>query len=140
MERLSTLFSFLLSFFFLNSLLLSCEKGTGEFLIKGTITDDTFNQGLQGATASLYKVPIGTSDEQFVKSIVLPTNGTYEFVVPREKMERYILRVSKDLYFPLELSIYRQLLWPGLNFISRTIIQQPWIIFATLNKRVWQAA
>ena len=106
MERLSTFFSFLLTIVFLNSLLLGCEKGTGEFLIKGTITDDTFNQGLQGATASLYKIPIGTSDEQFIKSIVLPTNGTYEFVVPREKMERYILRVSKDLYFPLEEDIY----------------------------------
>jgi hypothetical protein len=52
-------------------MLIGCEKGTGEFLIKGTVTDQTFNQGLQGATASIYKVPIGTSDELFVESVLL---------------------------------------------------------------------
>jgi hypothetical protein len=86
--------------------LLGCEKGTGEFKIKGTVTDNTMNQGLAGATAALYKVPIGTSDELFVKSVVLSSNGAYEFVVPRERMERYILRVDKDLYFPIEKEVY----------------------------------
>ena len=99
MERLSYLFICLLLF-------LSCEKGTGEFILKGTVLDSTFNQGLQNATLSLYKVPIGTSDELFVGSINLPANGAYEFKVPREKMERYILRAEKALYFPIEKEVY----------------------------------
>ncbi|MDP4595974.1 MAG: hypothetical protein NWS92_03275 [Crocinitomicaceae bacterium] len=106
MERLRSLLSLLLTILCLSYMLLGCEKGTGEFRIIGTVTDNTFSQGLQGATATLYKVPIGTSDELFVKSVVLSSNGTYEFVVPREKMERYILKVNKALYFPIEKDIY----------------------------------
>lgn len=99
MERLITLFCIV-------SLLFSCEKGTGTFVIKGKISDQTFQTGLEGAIISLYKVPIGTSDELFVKSITLPATGTYEFSVPREKMERYILHVDKPLYFPIEKNLY----------------------------------
>jgi len=106
MERLISLLCLLFTVLCLSYMLIGCEKGTGEFQIKGTVTDNTFNQVLEGATASLYKVPIGTSDELLVKSVVLSSNGTYEFVVPREKMERYILRVNKDLYFPIEENIY----------------------------------
>lgn len=99
MERLITLFCIV-------SLLFSCEKGTGTFVIKGKISDQTFQTGLEGAVISIYKVPIGTSDELFVESLTLPANGTYEFSVPREKMERYILRVDKPLYFPIEKNLY----------------------------------
>lgn len=106
MERIISLFCPVFTILSLCYMLIGCEKGTGEFQIKGTVTDNTFNQGLHGATATLYKVPIGTSDELFVKSIVLSTSGSYEFIVPREKMERYILRVNKDLYFPIEKEVY----------------------------------
>jgi hypothetical protein len=96
----------LILFVFVISLLVSCQKGTGTFQINGTVTDATFSEGLAGATASLYKVPIGTSDELFVSSMILPSNGAYEFKVPREKMERYILKINKDFYFPIEKDIY----------------------------------
>jgi len=99
MERLITLICIV-------SLLFSCEKGTGTFVIKGKISDQTFQTGLEGAVISIYKVPIGTSDELFVESLTLPVNGTYEFSVPREKMERYILRVDKPLYFSIEKNLY----------------------------------
>ena len=106
MERLISLLNLLFTVLCLSYMFIGCQKGTGEFRIKGTVTDNTFNQGLEGATAALYKVPIGTSDELFVKSVVLSSNGTYDFVVPRERMERYILRVNKDLYFPIEKEVY----------------------------------
>jgi hypothetical protein len=108
-------------------MLTGCQKGTGEFRIKGTVTDNTFNQGLAGATAALYKVPIGTSDELFVKSVVLAANGAYEFVVPREKMERYILRIDKDLYFPIEEDIY----------YSALSIKDPNIFNLSTNAQSW---
>jgi hypothetical protein len=99
MERLVFVICMLLGLF-------SCEKGTGSFVFTGTVTDLTFNQGLQGAEIKLYKVPIGTSDEIFVQSSSLSSTGTYKFEVPRERMERYILRVQKDLYFPIEREVY----------------------------------
>ncbi|TAF89474.1 MAG: hypothetical protein EAZ48_01655, partial [Flavobacteriia bacterium] len=99
MERLVFVICLLLGLF-------SCEKGTGSFVFIGTVTDLTFNQGLEGAEIKLYKVPIGTSDEIFVQSSTLSSTGTYKFEVPRERMERYILRVQKDLYFPIEREVY----------------------------------
>lgn len=98
--------------------LYSCEKGTGEFVLKGTVSDNTFNQGLQNASLKLYKVPIGTSDELFVKSINLPADGSYEIAVPREKMERYIIRIEKPLYFPIEKDVY----YSALNIEKPTLI------------------
>lgn len=127
MERITTLLCLLFTVLCLSYMLIGCEKGTGEFRIKGTITDNTFNQVLEGATASLYKVPIGTSDELFVKSVVLNSDGTYEFVVPREKMERYILRVNKDLYFPIEEDIY----------YSSLSIKDPNIYNLSTNAQSW---
>lgn len=106
MERLRTLYFLLLTILCFSYLLLGCEKGTGEFRFKGTVTDQSFNQGLQGAIASLYKVPIGTSDEILVDSVVLGANGAYHFIAPREKIERYIIRVKKPLYFPIEKDVY----------------------------------
>ena len=127
MERVISLLCLLLTVLCLSYMLIGCEKGTGEFLIKGTVTDQTFNQGLQGATASIYKVPIGTSDELFVESVLLSSNGNYEYVVPREKMERYILRVSKDLYFPIEEDIY----------YSSLSIKDPNIFNLSTNAMAW---
>ena len=41
-----------------------------------------------------------------VDSKTLGTDGSYSFTVPREKMEKYLIRVNKNLYFPIESSIY----------------------------------
>jgi len=130
MERLtSTLLCLILA-------LLSCEKGTGFFVIKGTITDQTFNKGHEGASIQLYKVPIGTADEIFVESFILPTDGKFEFKVPRERMERYILRIEKALYFPIEKEIYySELSIENDNIIDLSTAAQAWakIHFKNLN-------
>ena len=42
-------------------LVFSCKKGTGNFIIKGKITDETFSTGLDGAIIKLYKVPVASS-------------------------------------------------------------------------------
>jgi hypothetical protein len=94
--------------YFLGMMLITvaCHKGTGEFVIKGVVTDETFQTSLEGAVVTLYKVPIGTSDEQFVKSLILDANGSYQFNVTREKMERYIIKVEKPNYFSIEKDLY----------------------------------
>lgn len=94
--------------YFVGTILISlaCNKGTGEFVIKGVVTDETFQTNLEGAIVTLYKVPIGTSDEQFVKSLTLDASGSYQFNVAREKMERYILKVEKPNYFSVEKDLY----------------------------------
>ncbi|MEN9699641.1 MAG: hypothetical protein RLZZ301_839 [Bacteroidota bacterium] len=100
MERLIA--TFLVAFILMSA----CHKGTGNFVITGKVNDNTFQQGLVGATISCYKVPIGTADELFVASQNIAADGSYSFSVPREKMERYILKVSKANYFPIVKDIY----------------------------------
>lgn len=136
MERLSSLLSLLLTILYLSYMLLGCEKGTGSFVFTGTVSDLTFNQSLEGAQIKLYKVPIGTSDEILVQNITLSSTGTYKFEVPRERMERYILRVQKDLYFPIEKEVYySELSIQSDNIFDLNTKAQSWakIHFKNLN-------
>lgn len=101
MERLISICSLIIL-----SLLLSCDKGAGEFIICGEVSDDTFNQYLIGANISIYKVPVASSSEQYISSQTIGSDGKYRFIVPRERMEKYIIRVTKSNYFPIEKTIY----------------------------------
>ncbi len=96
----------LIQFVFLILILVSCKKGTGEFVIKGTVKDLTFNQGLNGGVVEIYKVPIGTLTEVFISSKTLDASGNYEFKVPRDKSEKYVIRVLKANYFPIKQDLF----------------------------------
>jgi RNase P/RNase MRP subunit p29 len=94
MERLTNLL-----YLFLILVLFSCNKGAGEFSISGIVRDDTFNTSLVGSEIALYKVPLASNTEQFIGSQTITADGKYHFTVPRERIEKYILRVTKQLYF-----------------------------------------
>lgn len=121
MERLVTVILLLLL------LTSACEKGTGSFVIKGTITDNTFPGGLDGAELKFYKVPIGTSEEILIDVITVPSDGAYEFKVPRDKIERYIVRVFKTNYFPIEKDIY----------YSELSIEEPKVLNMNTDAMAW---
>ena len=87
-------------------LVFSCKKGTGNFIIKGEITDETFSTGLDGAIIKLYKVPVASSSRILVESFTLQNDGNYSFTFPRERMEKFIVVVEKNLYFKLEKEIF----------------------------------
>lgn len=84
----------------------SCKKGKGEFILSGQISDETLNQTLAGATVKLYQVPVGTTQLELIGSQTLGSDGKYNFTFSRDKIEKYVLRVSKHNYFDLEKSIY----------------------------------
>ena len=86
--------------------LFSCEKGAGTFVLKGEITDLTFNQGHSGAKVKLYKVPIGTQNLIPVDSVILNENGNYQFSFLREQIEKYVIIVEKEGYFDVHEDIY----------------------------------
>ena len=87
-------------------LVFSCKKGTGNFIIKGEIADETFSTSLDGAIIKLYKVPVASSSRILVESFSIQEDGNYSFTFPRERMEKYILVIEKNLYFKLEKEIY----------------------------------
>lgn len=96
----------LLFFFLLIVFTYSCEKGTGNFVLKGKVSDLTFNTGLDSAEMKIYKVPIGTTSEQLIETITLSSDGNYNVSFPREKMEKYIVKIAKPNYFSIEESIF----------------------------------
>ena len=87
-------------------LVFSCKKGAGNFIIKGEITDVTFSTGLDGAIIKLYKVPVATNSRILQETLTLQEDGNYSFTFPRERMEKYVLVIEKNLYHKLEKEIY----------------------------------
>lgn len=87
-------------------LLQSCKKGSANFTIKGIITDATFHQGLSGATISLYQYPTGSNTPSLIETTTLASDGSYSFTFKRDKMEKYVITVVKDLYFSLNETIF----------------------------------
>jgi hypothetical protein len=104
--------------FILLLLFAGCEKGTGNFILKGKISDLTFNQNLDGALVKLYKVPVGTTNEILVDSLITQNDGNYYFKFPRERMEKYILRAEKKNYFEIDNPIF----YSALNLSEDNIL------------------
>jgi hypothetical protein len=84
----------------------ACKKGKGDFTLKGVITDTTFSTPHAGAVVKLYQVPAGTSQEILIGTQTLGSDGAYSFTFPRDKMEKYIVKVTKNNYFSLNETVY----------------------------------
>jgi hypothetical protein len=120
---------------FLILLFLSCDKGAGEFSISGIISDDTFQTSLVGADIAIYKVPLASNTEQFIGSQTIGSDGKYQFIVPRERIEKYILRITKQLYFPIEKTIYfSELKLKEENIFDLTTWAQSWVELKFVNQ------
>lgn len=91
---------------FIVALSFACKKGKGDFTLKGVISDTTFNTSLNGAVVKLYQVPAGTSQEVLIGTQTLSSDGAYTFVFPRDKMEKYILKITKINYFSLNETVF----------------------------------
>lgn len=85
---------------------ISCKKGKADFVLKGTISDATFHQGLVNAKVYLYAVPVASSQQNLVGSTQLAADGSYSFTFPRDKMEKYIIQVVKQNYFTLSEEVF----------------------------------
>jgi len=118
----------IISTFLLFSLfLLSCKKKKVDFVLTGIVTESTFNGNLSGASVKLYQVPVGSVSEELLGSVIVDTDGKYSFTFPRDKMEKYILRISKSGYFDLlktvyfsELSVSSENIRDHLTFIKQS--------------------
>ena len=112
----------------------SCEKGTGNFVLKGKVSDLTFNTGLEDAEMKIYKVPIGTTSEQLIETIVLSTDGNYNISFPREKMEKYVVKITKQNYFSMEESIfYSELSLEDENIRNFSTEAKSWAAIRIIN-------
>lgn len=85
--------------------LTACKKGKANFVVRGTITDNTFSQSLSGATIKLYETPIGTSELNLIGTTSTDSDGTYSFEFQRNKVDKYTLVLTKTLYFDINSTI-----------------------------------
>ena len=115
----------------------SCKRGVANYTLSGTISDDTFSTPLTGATLKFYKVPIATGDEILIDTKILGADGKYEFTFPREKIEKYIIRVSKNLYFDIDEDIQFSSLVPSaLNTRNFSTKAKSWVELRFVNTSV----
>lgn len=84
----------------------ACKKGKADFTLKGTITDQTFVKNLSGAQIKLFSVPVGSTSQKEIGSMTIGTDGAYSFTFPRDKMEKYVLKITKSGYFDVERDIF----------------------------------
>lgn len=84
---------------------IACKKKTAHFIIKGTVTDNSFSAPLTGVTAYLYKVSASTSQEELITSTELSSSGEYSFDIERDKSTSFVVRIDKTNYFPIEKMI-----------------------------------
>jgi hypothetical protein len=131
------LFSFLLIAILLQVSSSSCSRGVATFSLSGTITDATFSQGHSGAVLKLSKVMITTGEEILMETKTLGSDGKYEFKFPREKVEKYILRVTKPLYFDIEQDIqFSSLSVSSDNLRNYTTKAKSWVELRFVNTSV----
>jgi len=113
---------------------LSCKKGTGNFVLKGKVSDLTFNTGLEGAEMKIYKVPIGTTSELLIETIVLSADGNYKVSFPREKMEKYVIKITKLNYFSIEENVfYSELSLENENLRNFSTEAKSWAAIRIIN-------
>ena len=115
----------------------SCKRGVASFTLRGTISDETFSTPLTGATLKFYKVLIATGEEILVDTKILGADGKYEFTFPREKIEKYIIRVSKPLYFDIDQEIQFSSLVPSaVNTRNYSSKAKSWVELRFVNTSV----
>ena len=107
---------------------MSCKKSVAIYTLTGTLTDQTFNQALIGATVDLYKVTPGSTYQKHMGTFNVGSDGKYLFSFPREKAEKYILKITKSNYFYLESEIYlSELSVDNDNVYNYTTTAKSWV-------------
>jgi hypothetical protein len=130
-------FLILASIFLLQVSSSSCSRGVASFTLSGTITDATLSQGHAGAVLTLSKVMITTGEEILMETKTLSADGKYEFKFPREKVEKYIVRVSKPLYFDVEEEVQFSSLTVGTaNVRNYSTKAKSWVELRFVNSSV----
>ena len=117
-----------------STLLLSCKKGIADFTLTGTITDQTFNAPLAGATVRLYATEAGSLITSQIGSVTTDAQGNYSFTFPRNKIETYYLRIEKPNYFEEYVAIpFSSLSLEEVNIRNYAVKAKAWIKFHFTN-------
>jgi hypothetical protein len=116
-------------------LLPACKKKDITYKVNGTVTDLSFNQPLAGATVQLYEVPAGSSaPSNILATTTTGADGKYYFEFKREKVEKYMIKVSRSLYFPVSAQFSAEdLSSTDDNTFSHSLTAMSWVRLRFIN-------
>lgn len=97
-----------IALFFLT--LTACKKKELEFKMSGIVTDATFGQPLDDASAILYQKPAGGGTLKIVGTTGLGADGKFQFTFKREQAEKFFIQITKvnyfDVYEPISYDLF----------------------------------
>jgi hypothetical protein len=113
----------------------ACKKKAITYKVNGTVTDQSLAQPLAGATVQLYEMPAGSSaPTNVVATTTTGADGTYHFEFKREKVEKYTIKVSKALYFPVSTQFSAEDLSSSENNqFTHTTTAMSWVRLRFIN-------
>jgi hypothetical protein len=84
----------------------SCKKKELTFQFKGTVSDLTFNKGLEGAVLTLEEVAAnGSSNSTQIINTTIGADGAFDFTFKRNSAIKYKLKITKKDYFTISEDI-----------------------------------
>jgi hypothetical protein len=113
----------------------ACKKKTITYKVEGTITDQTFSQPMSGATVQLYQVPAGSSSSsELVETVTTGSDGKYQFEFKRDRIEKYIVKISKPNYFAITTQFTQDDLdTKKTNVFTHTTTAKAWVKLHFVN-------
>lgn len=89
-----------------SGVVLGCKKNSAlTFAIHGTVTDESFNKGLESATVIIYEKPVTSTDYKEIGRTTTDASGNYTLTFPRNRVEGYRVLIQKDYYFDKEYTV-----------------------------------
>ena len=77
----------------------SCKKKNLKYIIKGTVTDSSFNTPLSGAKVTIYVTTISNNTPVQKVALTTDASGNYSYELDRDKLQSVVISVEKDNYF-----------------------------------------
>lgn len=116
-------------------LVAGCKKKDITYTVEGVITDSSFNQPLNGATVTLYQVPIGgTTPTDVLATAQTGNDGKYHFEFKRDRVEKYIIKIEKNNYFPVTHTFYQDdMSTKETNYYTHTTTAKAWAALHFVN-------
>jgi len=112
----------------------SCRKNDLKFTINGVVSDGTFNNFAAGVTVKLFVTPLGEASA-LVSSKTTSSDGFFEFIIDRERIEKVELTYEKTNYFDEVKEInFSDLQVNEDNDASVSVIAKSWVKFTILNQ------
>lgn len=113
---------------------LSCKKKDLKFTINGVVSDATFSVPASGVEVQLYVTPLGES-KKLVGTQLTSSDGFFEFLIERERIEKVDLEYVKQAYFDESVLInFSDLQVNEDNDASQSITAKSWVRFNIRNQ------